>query len=205
MNDHKKQYGIAIRLAALASTIITIMLFICVPYAEPEPYKLKKEIVTMVEEITAEMNKYKAEPPPAERPKVAVVVAPGEAADKKAETIASTEFSEDLIRTTPSGPDIEVVSYYKVEVKPQPVYAPTPDYPDLARKAGIEGKAVVKMLIDIDGSVIDVQILKSSGNQMLDEAALAAARKSRFTPAKQRDKLVRVWVSRPFDFKLETQ
>ncbi|HEX7319447.1 MAG TPA: energy transducer TonB [bacterium] len=205
MNDHKKQYGIAIRLAMLASTIITIMLFLCVPYAEPEPYKLKKEIITMVEEYTAEINKYKAEPPPAERPKVAVVVAPGEAADKEVETIAATDFNEDLIRTAPSGPDIEVVSYYKVEVKPQPLNAPIPEYPDLARKAGIEGKAVVKMLIDIDGSVIDVQILKSSGNQMLDEAALTTARKSKFTPAKQRDKLVRVWVSKLFEFKLEMQ
>jgi len=205
MNDHKMQYGIAIRLAMLVSTIITIMLFLCIPYAEPEPYKLKKEIITMVEEYTAEMNKYKAEPPPAERPKMAVVVAPGDVAGKEVETIAATDFNEDLIRTGPSAPDIEVVSYYKVEVKPQPIYAPTPDYPDLARKAGIEGKAVVKMLVDIDGSVIEVQILKSSGNQMLDEAALTAARKSKFTPAKQRDKLVRVWVSRPFDFKLETQ
>ncbi len=110
-----------------------------------------------------------------------------------------------LMTFSPSGPDIEVVSYYKVEVKPEPINAPVPDYPDLARKAGIEGKAVVKMLVDIDGSVIEVQILKSSGNQMLDEAAIAAARRSKFTPAKQRDKLVRVWVSKPFDFKLETQ
>jgi protein TonB len=59
------------------------------------------------------------------------------------------------------------------------------------------------MLVDIDGSVREVKILKSSGNQMLDQSALAAARKSRFTPARQRDKFVRVWVSRPFKFLLK--
>jgi protein TonB len=61
---------------------------------------------------------------------------------------------------------------------------------------------VVKALVDIDGSIMDVQILKSSGNQMLDEAALAAARKWKFTPAKQRDKFVRVYVSIPVNFRL---
>jgi protein TonB len=37
---------------------------------------------------------------------------------------------------------------------------------------------------------------------MLDEAALSAAKKCRFKPAKQRDRFVRVKVSMPFKFKL---
>jgi len=49
---------------------------------------------------------------------------------------------------------------------------------------------------------MDVKILKSSGNQMLDQAALVAAKQSKFTPAKQRDKFVRVWVSIPIKFRL---
>ena len=59
------------------------------------------------------------------------------------------------------------------------------------------------MLVDIDGSVIEVVILKSSGNQMLDQEAVKAASQSTFTPAKQRDKFVRVWVARPVIFKLK--
>jgi len=205
MLDHKIMYGIYIRAGMLLGTVLTILMFLLVPYAEPEPYKLKKEIVTMVEEISAEMNKYE-EPPPIERPKMAVAAVSGEGASEDVvETIATTEFQEDVIRTTPSGPEIEVVPYFKVEVRPTPIFSPLPNYPELAKKAGIEGKAVVKMLVDTDGSIMEVQIVKSSGNQMLDEAAVAAARKSKFTPARQRDKLVRVWVSRPFDFKLETQ
>ncbi|GAG91589.1 unnamed protein product, partial [marine sediment metagenome] len=90
----------------------------------------------------------------------------------------------------------------KVEIKPQPIAIPKPEYPSLARQAGIEGQTVVKALVETDGSIREVQILKSSGNQMLDEAALAAARKAKFTPAKQRDTFVRVWVSIPMRFKL---
>jgi len=200
MRDHKIMYGVYLRAGLLSSLILFILAFLFVPYAEPEAYKLKREIVTMVEEISAQMDKYE-EPPPLERPKVAVE-AESEVAEEAVETIADTEFEEDLIRTMQTGPDIEIVPYYKVEVKPKPLFQQKPRYPDLARRAGIEGQAVVKALVDIDGSVMDVQILKSSGNQMLDEAALVAARRWKFSPAKQRDKYVRVYVSIPINFRL---
>jgi protein TonB len=109
---------------------------------------------------------------------------------------------EDIIHISPIQPDIEIVPYYKVEVKPQPVNIPKPVYPSIAIKAGIEGQTVVKALVDIDGSIIQTQILKSSGNQLLDQAALEAAMKAKFTPARQRDKMVRVWVSIPIKFVL---
>ena len=201
MKDHKLMYGIYLRVGLLSSVMVFILAFIFVPYADPEPYELKREVITMVEEISAQMDKFE-EPPPLERPKVAVEAESEVAEDDVVETIATTEFQEDLIRTIPTGPDIEIVPYYKVEVKPQPIVQAKPRYPDLARRAGIEGQTVVKALVDIDGSIIDVQILKSSGNQMLDEAALAAARNWKFSPAKQRDKFVRVYVSIPIKFTL---
>jgi protein TonB len=201
MKDHKLSYGVYLRAGMVSSLVIFILLFLFIPYAEPEPFKLKKEIVTMVEEISAQIEKYE-EPPPLERPKVAVEAESEIAEQEAVETIAATEFQEDIIRTIPTGPEIEIVPFYKVEVKPQIVSSPPPKYPELARKAGIEGKVVVKMLVDIDGSIMDVKILKSSGNTMLDQSAVQAAYKAKFTPAKQRDKLVRVWVSRPIDFKL---
>jgi TonB family protein len=51
--------------------------------------------------------------------------------------------------------------------------------------------------------VAEAQILKSSGNDALDEAALTAARQARFTPARQKDMPVKVWVSIPFNFYLK--
>ena len=97
-------------------------------------------------------------------------------------------------------PVMDAVPFYKVEVKPQPVSVPAPNYPEIVRSAGIEGSAVVEALLDFDGSVMDVRVIKSAGNQMLDAAASDAARKARFTPAKQRDKPVRVWISIPYRF-----
>jgi protein TonB len=98
--------------------------------------------------------------------------------------------------------DIPVVPFWKVEVKPKPINIPVPTYPDMARTAGIEGQAVVEALVDVDGSVADARILKSSGNTSLDQAAVDAALRSKFSPAYQRDQAVRVWVSIPFRFTL---
>ncbi|MGB7055732.1 MAG: energy transducer TonB [bacterium] len=201
MKDQKLMYGINLRAAILSSVLIFILGFLFVPYAEPKPYELRREIVTMVEEISAQMEKFE-EPPPLERPKVAVEAESDIAEEDVVETIADAVWKDDLIRTIPRGPEIEIVPYYKVEVKPQPLVQVKPKYPSILVKAGIEGQTVVKALVDIDGSIMDVQILKSSGNQMLDEEALRAARKWKFSPAKQRDKFVRVYVSIPINFRL---
>ncbi len=201
MKDHKKSYGVYLRTGFVVSLVAFSLGFILIPYQEPEPFKLKQEIVTMIEHISAEIEKYE-EPPPMERPRVAIEAA-DDITEQTVETIAETDFHEPIIKTVPTGPEIEIVPYYKVEVKPTPVSMPQPVYPSIPRQAGIEGTTVVKMLVDIDGKVIDVVILKSSGNQMLDQEAVKAAGQSTFTPAKQRDKFVRVWVARPVIFKLK--
>ncbi|MGB9720004.1 MAG: energy transducer TonB [bacterium] len=203
MRDHKKMYGIYIRAGFLIAIGLIIAFFLTLPYAEPEPYKLKQEVVGIINEVTMQIDKQIEPIDNTERPKPQPAVTPADNPDDGVETINPTDLVENIIPTNPIGPDIEIVPYYKVEVKPQPISMPAPEYPPLAVKAGIEGKVVVKMLVDIDGSVIAVEIIKSSENQMLDESAISAAKKSKFTPAKQRDKSVRVWVVRQIEFKLK--
>jgi len=200
MKDHKVMYGIYLRAGMFSSVFIFIMLFLFVPYAEPQPYTLRHDIVTIVEEISAQIEKYE-EPPAVERPKVAVE-GTNELVDEVVETIAPTDLVENIISIEPKGPEIEIVEYYKVQIKPTLIHIPKPRYPELALGAGIEGNSVIKALVDTDGSVMEVKILKSSGSDMLDQAALAAGMKARFTPARQRDRFVRVWVSIPIKFQL---
>ncbi len=58
-----------------------------------------------------------------------------------------------------------------------------PVYPERARRAGVEGLATVRVRLDPAGAVVAVELLQPSGSRLLDEAALAAARASRFAPA----------------------
>lgn len=96
----------------------------------------------------------------------------------------------------------EFVAY---DTPPAPLETPKPEYPSMARQAGYSGRVVVQMLLNLDGSVMQVRVAKSSGHAILDEAAVEGCKKFKFTPAKQRDRPVRVWVSMPIDFKLMDQ
>ena len=75
-------------------------------------------------------------------------------------------------------------------------------YPEVARKAGIQGKVLVQVKIDENGDVVEHQILESLGNNGCDEAALNAVKSVKWVPAKQGDDPVAVWVAIPIVFKL---
>lgn len=92
--------------------------------------------------------------------------------------------------------------YVAYDRQPQAINIPRPVYPDICLKAGIGGTAVINVLLNKKGEVVKAMLLKSSGNPALDEAALEAARKARFTPAYQGDNPVSVWVSIPFSFRV---
>ena len=94
----------------------------------------------------------------------------------------------------------------KAEVMPEPVGGISAIqkkviYPEIARKAGIEGKVYVQAFIDEKGDVIKTKILKGIGSGC-DESALNAVKETKFTPAKQRNKLVKSQVVVPILFKL---
>ena len=74
-------------------------------------------------------------------------------------------------------------------------------YPDMARKAGIEGRVVLRVLVEKDGSVRKV-LVQQSDSQLLNQAAIDAVEKATFTPAQQNGNPVMVWVSIPVKFSL---
>jgi protein TonB len=67
-------------------------------------------------------------------------------------------------------------------VKPKPIAIPQPSYADRAREAGIQGKVRVELTVDETGAVVETRVLEGLGYG-LDEAALEAAKASRFEPA----------------------
>ena len=69
---------------------------------------------------------------------------------------------------------------------PRVVSAVQPKYPSSARSAGVEGVVGVKMLVNASGKVEEAYVVRSSGNAALDEAAVAAVYKWRFSPAKDK-------------------
>ena len=61
----------------------------------------------------------------------------------------------------------------------------TPEIPEIARQQGAAGTVYVKIDLTADGTLSSASIIRSSGNQALDQAALRATRESSFAPAVQ--------------------
>jgi TonB family protein len=80
------------------------------------------------------------------------------------------------------------------DAEPTPVYAPlvvvdarfvskvAPVYPDIAKEQGAQGTAIVLATVGPAGNVMSVSVEQSTGNRLLDESAVTAARSSRFAP-----------------------
>lgn len=75
-----------------------------------------------------------------------------------------------------------------------------PDYPDIAKKAGLTGRVILKYKIDVDGSVSDVQVLE--GDEIFRKPAIDAVSQFRYRPAERDGKPVPVWMTMPFKFVL---
>ncbi len=80
----------------------------------------------------------------------------------------------------------------------------SPNYPRDARRQGIEGRTRVKMLVNAEGRVESALVVGSSGNASLDQSALEAVYKWRFSPAKNKQgKDVQCYITLPVDFVLK--
>ncbi len=197
--DIKKSYPIYMRVGMIGALLINIALFALAPKnINITPYQTKEKKAIISEDIDLQVENL-IEPPPDVKPAMPIEAESEE--EVEAATIGETDFAEIYTRPEESV-DIPVVAFWKVEKKPTPKYSPKPVYPDRARTAEMEGQAIVEALVDVDGTVMNVKLVKSSGFDILDQAALAAARKWTFTPAEQRGQPVRVPVSIPFNFSL---
>ncbi len=93
----------------------------------------------------------------------------------------------------------------KVGVSVNASYASTnvkPPYPRLAQKLGEEGSVVVRVLVSTEGLADKVELKKSSGSTILDQAALDTFKKWRFNPATVDGKPVADWFDIQFKFSL---
>lgn len=97
--------------------------------------------------------------------------------------------------------DEDPADFVPVEKQPVPVKQVVPEYPDIARRAGIEGTVWVKILVDKEGKAKKALVMKSDA-EIFNDPAIKAAMQFVFTPAMMNNGPVAVWAAMPFHFKL---
>lgn len=153
---------------------------------------------------------------PSAKPTVGTPVPVPDAEISPEATIASqTELAQQVgtVEGTGTGAPVDIQNDVKidedgpppdfvpVEKQPAPVKQVQPTYPEIARRAGVEGTVWIKIWVDKEGKAKKAQVIKSDA-ELFNQVALDAAMQWVFTPAVMNNGPVAVWVSIPFKFKL---
>ncbi len=212
--DLRKGYPIVLQVSIIAALLLLIVAFRVQysPDSGVEFVQQEQEIVQM-EEIL--QTKQIEQPPPPPKPPVPVEVPNDEIIeDDDLDLDASLDIEEPLSNLPPPPPPEE-----KKEEEPEPeifvVVEQMPEligglgeiqkkirYPEIARKAGVEGRVIIQFVVDENGNVSNPAVVRGIGAGC-DEEALRVVKEAKFKPGKQRGKAVKVKMSLPITFKLK--
>jgi protein TonB len=114
--------------------------------------------------------------------------------DKREEVEENVVFK--VVETMPSFPggDAALMKFISDNVR----------YPAIAQENGIQGRAICQFTVERDGSISDIQIVRSAGDETLDKEAKRVIKSMpKWSPGKQRGKAVRVSYTIPINFRLQ--
>ena len=208
MADLRATYKRAMKISIIISLAILIFAFKFFPHLEDKGMALEgpQELFT-VEDI--QQTKQENRPPPPPKPPIPIEAPSDDVLEDIEIEDTEIDFEAEIEAPPPPKEEIEEEPTYFVAVEEMP--APIGGiksiqekivYPEIAKRAGVEGKVYILAFVNEQGEVTKAQVIKGIGAGC-DEAALNAVLKTRFTPGKQRGKPVKVQVSIPIIFKLK--
>jgi protein TonB len=201
-NDQfKAQYNKYLRWSALVAIVLLLVGWLLSPNYVPNPYKLRQEEFEVVE--IEEQEVIELPPPPKEAPPPPKVIeaAPDEEVADDVEIADTLMDLDSAITSSMPTFDMGDEGFVASSTNPKIVSWAKPEYPEMARRAQIEGTVIVKVLVGPDGTVKQAVVLQSV-NPLLNNAAIDAAYRCKFVPGKQRNIPVKAWMALPFNFRL---
>ena len=209
--DLRSKYRIYVQIGLVAALVVLIAAFRVnfSPESDFQVVQVNQEIVQM-EEIL--QTKQIEKPPPPPKPPVPVEVPDDEVLeDEDLDLDVTLELDEETINLPP--PPAEEVEeeepeiFMIVEDMPELIgglgsIQKNIKYPEIAKKAGVEGRVFVQFVVNADGSVVDPVVVRGIGAGC-DEEAVRAVAQAKFKPGRQRGVAVPVKMSLPITFKLK--
>lgn len=127
-------------------------------------------------------------------------------ADQAARAEAESRSLDVLVSDADSGIDEEPDPidpnqiYLKWDIPPRLIESVKPEYPEIARRAGVEGRVTLHVVVGIDGSVEEVDVVRAQPGGIFDESARESVRKWRYKPAIRNGRPVRARFSQTLQF-----
>ncbi len=214
----KDQYRSTVLFGLTLSLLFMVLLFEAPLHkATTRAIQLAEQEVVTLEEIV--QTKQMQQPPAPPRPPVPVEVPDDEVLAEADLDLDATLDIMDPVRDLPppprsAAPAAKSVEQEKASDEIFVVVEDMPEiiggtaslyknlkYPEMARKASVEGLVVVQVVIEPDGSPTNPEVVRSP-SAALDEAAVEAVMMLRFKPGMQRGKPVRTKFALPVRFQL---
>ena len=198
--NFKQQYGRTLAWSTAGALTALVLLVLLMPEFNPTPYSLPEVREMIIEDMQVIV-------PPMDPPDVAPPSRVREVMPVPNDDPGAVESIDDIVLVP--FPDIEPVydpyddtGFVAASQKPRLVQGAAAEYPEMARLAGLQGLVMVKVLVETDGRVKAVEVLKGI-HPLIDRPAVAAARRLVFEPGTQRGIAVPCWVAVPFRFTLD--
>jgi protein TonB len=195
--SHEKYLFIAFLIAIL----IHAAAFALWPEYVPKPYRLREVNIPFLVDVRLPDIEIKPPPPPIKPTDIPIAIEPSDDPGAQ-DTIDPTVFGpDDPLPPLPEEPGGVQREFMHFEMPPRLIKGAMPVYPELARKAEVEGVVVLYVTVSKSGHVIDAWIASSQA-EILDASAIEAAYKYVFDPALQNDVPVNATISLSFRFSL---
>ncbi len=202
-----ERYPLRMRFIVIGVIGLIVLVFYAFPRFLGDRQVFEQRIDEVIETIDIPPTQQFEAPPPPSRPSIPVESEDEDIAEDI--TIEETDLESFEWEAPPPPPDEgPTIRFIPYDEPPEPIggyvtIQRNVHYPEIAQEAGIEGTVIVQAFVDKKGRVQETVILKGIPNTGLDEAAADAIKRTRWRPAKQRDRPVGVWISVPVNFRLK--
>ena len=174
--------------------------------------------VEVVEEEMVEITKQEQKPQPVEVPKQTTQIQVVEDDVEVDDVEINAEVDQNEVIEEYIAPEVEEEEVVEAEiftiVEEMPEFpggmakladylAKNIKYPQMARESGIQGRVFVNFVVEPDGHVSNVNVMRSLGGGCDEEAMRVVKSMPKWKPGKQRGKAVRVSYILPVNFKLQ--
>ena len=208
-SDLRNYYTVFLEIGAIV-VLLTFIVAMKVEFVSEKPdvdLTQEQEVVEM-EDIT--QTEQEETPPPPPKPQVPVEVPNDEIIeDQEINLDADMDINQKLEMPDPPEDEEDMEEDFFVAVEEMPEMIGGQEwlydnikYPEMARKAGIEGRVIVQFVVNEQGQAENFQILRSIGGGC-DEAAIEVIKKAEFSPGKQRGTPVPVQMALSVRFQLQ--
>ncbi len=211
--DLRSQYPLYVEIGLVLSLAILIVAF-RVNLTTQNSFQVQMEEQETVDMKQIQQTQQEEEPPPPPKPPVPQEVPNDEVIEQEDVDFDATLDMDERLDVGEGPPEEEEEEeeeeqeiFMVVENQPELIggmkaLQGAVDYPDFARKAGIEGRVIVQFVVDEQGNVQNPKVTRGV-HKLLNEEAIKAVKEQKFKPGKQRGQAVKVRMSLPVTFRLQ--